>query len=207
VEHLTTEHGGRRKGAGRPLAHEAHKVKRSVTLSPRAWAIVDAYRAQHHHRSVSETLEAIVRQEQTMSSTTYTPSPDLFEPAGLTVHWHGMAIGEFTENDRTVFVPAWANGCLNRASIATTPRFATLAEAKVAVDSMFQCRLLEQHLYANQRAEREAATPAPVRAIVSGDGPDNDDPAVCWECGLPIAAGEGVIDEPMGWAHRSCVGA
>jgi hypothetical protein len=72
MEHRLGEqqHGGRRKGAGRPLAHEQHKVKRSVTLSPRAWAIVAAYRAQHRHRSVSETLEAIVRQEQTMSETT-----------------------------------------------------------------------------------------------------------------------------------------
>jgi hypothetical protein len=58
------QHGGRRQGAGRPLSHEAHKVKRSVTLSPRAWAIVAAYRAQHRHRSVSAALEALLRQEQ-----------------------------------------------------------------------------------------------------------------------------------------------
>ncbi len=28
----------------------------------------------------------------------------------------------------------------------------------------------------------------------------------CWECGLPITAGDGILDA-LGMAHRSCVGA
>jgi excinuclease UvrABC nuclease subunit len=55
----------RAPGAGRPLSHEAHKVRATVTLSPRAWAIVAAYRARHRHRSVSAALEALLRQEET----------------------------------------------------------------------------------------------------------------------------------------------
>lgn len=33
------------------------------------------------------------------------------------------------------------------------------------------------------------------------------DETTCWECGTAIVAGDGVLDEPQGWAHRSCVGA
>lgn len=59
-----TKHGGRRPGAGRPLDAEAHKVKRSVTLSPAAWAIVAAHRDRDRHTSLSKALEALIRQER-----------------------------------------------------------------------------------------------------------------------------------------------
>jgi hypothetical protein len=56
----------RAPGAGRPPTDPTtHKQRRTVTLSPRAWAIVAAYRAQHRHRSVSAALEALLRQEET----------------------------------------------------------------------------------------------------------------------------------------------
>lgn len=58
------QHGGRRPGAGRPLDAEAHKVKRSVTLSPAAWAIVAAHQDRGRHASLSKALESIIRQER-----------------------------------------------------------------------------------------------------------------------------------------------
>ena len=62
---MTEQKKRRAPGGGRKPAHEAPKVRRTVTLSPRAWAIVAAYRARHHHRSVSAALEALLRQEET----------------------------------------------------------------------------------------------------------------------------------------------
>lgn len=58
------QHGRRRPGAGRPLDAEGRKVKRSVTLSPAAWAIVAAHRDRERHASLSKALEAIIRQER-----------------------------------------------------------------------------------------------------------------------------------------------
>jgi hypothetical protein len=127
----------------------------------------------------------------------------------LTVHQYGMQIGEFLEDGRTVFVPAWANGSLDRRSIADTPRFATLAEAQLAVDGFW----LRQRAWRGAEAARRAAlaalgtdrAPAPAR-MAEAAYPEYD-PTVCWECGGPILAGDGVLDDPMGWAHRSCIGA
>lgn len=124
----------------------------------------------------------------------------------MTVHRHGMAIGEFVEDGRTVFVPAWANGSLDARSIADTPRFATLDEAQAAVDDFFARQLAERQAAARAREERAKQAPARDDRIALAAFPEYD-PTVCWECGGEIRRGEGVLDEPMGWAHRSCVGA
>lgn len=125
----------------------------------------------------------------------------------IQTHWHGMGITEFVEDDATVFVPLWANGCDDAHSIASTPRFDSLNAATVAVDSMFAFRFLMDAHRAQQRAERQGAPGLAAPVALVHASLDNPDESTCWECGLPIAEGQGVMDEPMGWAHRSCVGA
>jgi hypothetical protein len=120
----------------------------------------------------------------------------------IRTHWHGMGITEFIEDGATVFVPLWANGCADERSVAGTPRFATLGAATVAVDSMFRFRALMSAHRANQRADLSVTAPVAAVAVVPAY-----DETTCWECGCKIEAGEGTLDEPMGYAHRSCIGA
>lgn len=87
----------------------------------------------------------------------------------LHVHWgSGIAIGEFEENDATVFVPAWANGCLDEHSIAQTPRFTTLAEAETAVAGFWERKRSwaeQQRVIWERRQAEEANRLAPVLVL------------------------------------------
>jgi hypothetical protein len=100
--------------------------------------------------------------------------------AKIRTHWYGMAIGEVDEDGQQVFIPAWANGCLDEQSVATTPRFATLTEAKVAVDEWFRAEAAYQAERARQAAERRAARPAPAPAVTAAPARQR---LTCLRCG------------------------
>lgn len=61
--------------------------------------------------------------------------------------------------------------------------------------------------YRTALAEEAARIAEMNRRILAGEFDSEPEQAeYCWECGLPIKPGEGIIDA-LGWAHRSCVGA
>jgi hypothetical protein len=58
---------------------------------------------------------------------------------------------------------------------------------------------------ATEAVARYTATEERIAAMPRQDLPE--DVEFCWECGLPILDGDGLLDGHMGMAHRSCVGA
>ena len=56
----TTDHGGQRKGAGRPITGKPRRIKLAITLDPAVLAYVDSV-AERSGCSRSAALEAMAR--------------------------------------------------------------------------------------------------------------------------------------------------
>ena len=59
----TPDHGGQRKGAGRPITGKPRRVKLAITLDPAVLAYVDSVAAARGE-SRSAALEAMLRRHQ-----------------------------------------------------------------------------------------------------------------------------------------------
>lgn len=100
----------------------------------------------------------------------------------------GIAIGEMIEDGRTVFIPAWANGCLDERSVADTPRFEALADAEAWVRGKWEARRAAQ-------AAQVTAAPAPARRAPVA--------TVIADCGHEIPR-SWLMDASMGTACPDC---